>query len=93
MDSAEKLAHFLVAESEDHRVVIEIGYMTLFGRKPTPKEVERALLFLEMATKTLGESGDGNEPVATADVSSLRKKVVEAFVHGLFSAREFIWIE
>ncbi len=93
MDSAEKLAQFLVAESEDHRVVIEIGYMTLFGRKPTPKEVERALLFLEMATKTLGESGDGNEPVATADVSSLRKKVVEAFVHGLFSAREFIWIE
>lgn len=91
--SAESLAQVLINESQDNRVVVENGYRTLFGRKPSPKEVERALLFLEMATKTLGESRDGNEPVATADAGSLRREVVEAFIHGLFSAREFIWIE
>lgn len=91
--SAETLAIALAKESQDDREVIEKSYKILLGRGPTPREVERASQFFKMAAEILSESGGEAEPSAITDPSLLRKEVIGAFVHGLFSAREFIWIE
>lgn len=91
--SAETLAIALAKDSQDDREVIEKGYRIVVGRGPTPKEVERATQFFKMVAEILGESGGGAESAAITDPSLLRNEVIGAFVHGLFSAREFIWIE
>lgn len=84
---SEKIAEVLLATglntSSDR---VEWAYETIFGRQPTAEEIERAASFLEIAGRGFAEATDN-------PVDDIEKQTWSAYLRGMISSNEFLFVD
>ena len=92
--ASETLGAQIAKNSQDDRESIDQAFRKVLGRAPSSREIDRSLSFLQLCIDTLAEQSQPTPPSgAPVDKQQYRTAALNAFIHGLFSTREFIWIE
>jgi hypothetical protein len=92
--ASETLGEQIAKSSQDDRESIDQAFRKVLGRAPSSREIDRSLSFLQLCVDALAEQSQATPATGVpVDKQQYRTAALSAFVHGLFSTREFIWIE
>jgi len=92
--ASETLGEQFAKSSQDDRESIDQAFRKVLGRAPSSREIDRSLSFLQLCVDALAEQSQATPATGVpVDKQQYRTAALSAFVHGLFSTREFIWIE
>jgi hypothetical protein len=92
--ASETLGEQIAKKSKDDGESIDQAFRNVLGRAPSSREIDRSLSFLQLCVDALAEQAQTNPPTgAPVDKQQYRTAALSALIHGLFSTREFIWIE